>query len=278
MLARPLMAALLFRRGCVVSVQHILGYPAPAALPCLGASRNVRLAVGQTSRRPGSSVLTRLMISGCAMNPDDPDVISFGHPRTGGSRIMRPFAKRIPWAMAALSSASLAIAIIVAVHYHGQVIALHRQMRNTPRVVVSSGTSPTITAPSAPMMSSTNIALMTAGSLRGEVTFVAANAPTGSHTNIVIIAHIRGARPHTRYALIGGSCSSRSHLQRAIGVTDAHGTGELVGRVRRVSQAATYWLQLDPAVNRLHPSLAGDFASPVSGISAYRSGPPMCGT
>jgi hypothetical protein len=211
------------------------------------------------------------------MKPDDADVISFGRPRTGASRIARAFANRIAWSVVALLSASLAIAIIVAVHYHGQVVALHHQARHTPRPAVSPTSSPATTAPSGPTVSSTNVALVPAGSLTGEVTFVAANPPAGSQTNIVIIAHVRGGRPHTRYTLTGGSCSGGSHQQWASGVTDARGNGELVGPVRRISQAANYWLELNPAVSKLHPSLAGDFAS-AADISAYRSGPPMCGT
>jgi hypothetical protein len=211
------------------------------------------------------------------MKPDDPDVISFGRPPPGKSHIAWPGAHRVGWIVVAFLSVGLAVAIIVAVHYHGQVVALHRQAHNAPRAAWSPTRSPTKTPPSRLTVSSTDVAFIAAGSLTGDVTFVAANPPGGLQTNIVIIAHVSGGRPHTRYTLTGGSCSGGPDHAWASGVTDAGGNGDLIGPVRRISQAANYWLELNPAVRSLHPSLAGDFAS-ATDITAYRSGPPMCGT
>jgi hypothetical protein len=206
------------------------------------------------------------------VNPDQPDVISFGHPRTGD---------RVAWAAVALLSAALVIAIIVALHYHGQVVALHRQARSTPGPAVSPASPPTLAPSSWLTVSSTSVALLPAGSLTGEVTFIAANPRSGLQANLVIIAHVSGGRPHTTYALTGGSCSSTSRhrwgVQWAAGVTDTHGNAELVGSVQPVSLTAHYWLELTPAIKNLQPALAGDFAA-ATDISAYRSGPPMCGS
>jgi len=203
------------------------------------------------------------------MSPNEPDVISFGRRRAG--------ANRIAWAVVAFLSAALAIAIIASVHYHGQVVALHRQARNAAQPAVSPTTSPTSAPSSGLTVSTTNVGLVRAGSLTGEVTFIADNSLGGMQTNVAIIAYLSGGRPHTRYTLTGGSCSGGPRHQWAGGVTDARGNAELVGPVRQISHGANYWLELNPAIRGFHPALAGDFAS-ATGISAYRSGPPMCGT
>jgi hypothetical protein len=62
------------------------------------------------------------MIVSAPVSPEQPDVISFGHPRTGSNRVAG--------AAVVLLIAALAIAITIAVHYHGQVVALHRRARN----------------------------------------------------------------------------------------------------------------------------------------------------
>jgi hypothetical protein len=203
------------------------------------------------------------------VNADEPDVISFGHPRAG--------ANRFAWAAIALLSAALAVAVILAVHYHGQVVALHRHGRHAARLAVSPATSPTPSPSSWLTVASTSAAFPPTGSLTGQVTFIIANPPGGMQTNIAIIGHLRGGRPHTRYTLTGGSCSaaSRRYLWAA-GVTDAHGNAELAGPVRRLYDGANYWLELNPAIGKFDPALTGDFAG-ASGISASRSsGRPMC--
>jgi hypothetical protein len=94
------------------------------------------------------------------------------------------------------------------------------------------------------------------------------------------MARIGGGRPHTRCTLMGGSCSATPHQRGhlwAAGVTDAHGDADLFGPVTRVSMSDAYWLELSPGIQNLRPALAGSFAT-ASGITAYRSGPPMCGT
>lgn len=75
------------------------------------------------------------------MSPEQPDVISFGHPRTGSNRVAG--------AAVVLLTAALAIAIIVAVHYHGQVVAQHRQARNASPPAASPAASPTLAPPTA---------------------------------------------------------------------------------------------------------------------------------
>src|SRR6266567_4690035 len=54
------------------------------------------------------------------------------------------------------------------------------------------------------------------------------------------------------------------------------GTPSWPARCTRVFDSANYWLELNPAIGKLHPALTGDFAG-ASGISASRSsGRPMC--
>jgi hypothetical protein len=126
------------------------------------------------------------------VHADEPDVISFGHRRAG--------ANRVAWAAIALLSAALVIAVVVAVHYHRQVVALQRQARNASRPAAAPATSPAPSPSSWLTVASTSVALLPAGSFTGEVTFIIANAPSGLQTNIAIIAHVTGVgrTPGTR--------------------------------------------------------------------------------
>jgi hypothetical protein len=46
---------------------------------------------------------------------------------------------------------------------------------------------------------------------------------------VTITAQLR-ARPHTRYTLVGGSCSGRSRYRQANGLTDPHGNADMRAR------------------------------------------------
>jgi len=158
------------------------------------------------------------------------------------------------------------------IHTRGQVASLQRQLRKAraaPRPSASASPASWVS------ISSNSLALPGTGSLTGQVTFIEANPPT-LDASVTITAHLRGGRPHTRYTLIGGSCSSRSRYRWATGITDAHGNADLLGPAWRLSPGGRYWLELSPAIGGLHPALAGDFTAP-GAISAFKNGPPMCG-
>jgi hypothetical protein len=204
------------------------------------------------------------------MNPDQPDVVS-ASPRL--------LSRRAAWAVVVLLAAALVAVIAVAVHYHDQAASLQRQLSRAHGRAASASATPVAVSPFGLTVSSTAVALLGPGPLTGRVTFVAAHAPA-RQAEVAVMARISGGRPHTRYTLTGGSCSATTPRQRehlwAAGVTDAQGNADLSGPVSRVSMSDSYWLELSPGINNLRPALAGSFAT-ASGITAYRSGPPMCG-
>jgi hypothetical protein len=201
------------------------------------------------------------------MRPDQHDVIS-AHPRMPSSRAV--------WTTAVvLLAAALVAAIVAAVHYRGQASSLERQLRSAHRTAPSAVTPRAPSPPPyRPTVSATSVALLASRPLTGKVTFVAVTS-SARQAYVTIMASLGGGRPHTRYALVGGSCSGTSRYRWAAGITNAHGHADLLGPARRVPPGA-YWLELSPGIGNLHPSLAGDFTT-ASGITAYRSGPPMCG-
>jgi hypothetical protein len=167
--------------------------------------------------------------------------------------------------------AALAGTTALLIHSRSQVASLQRQLRKARVVARSSASSPA----SWVSISSTSVALPGTGSLTGQVTFVAANPPA-FQGYVTITAHLHGGRPHTRYTLIGGSCSRSSRYRWATGITDAHGNADLLGPAWRLTAGDRYWLELTPAVKGQHPTLAGDFTAP-DAISAFKNRPPMCG-
>jgi hypothetical protein len=177
------------------------------------------------------------------------------------------------WVLAlVLVAAALAGTTAALIHTRGQVASLQHQLRQA-----RAGASPPAAAPpgSWVSISSTSVALPLTGSVAGQVTFIAANPPA-RHASVTITAHLRGGRPHTRYTLIGGSCSGRSRYRWATGITDAHGSADLLGPAWRLPAGDRYWLELTPRIGGMHPALAGDFTAP-GAISAFTSRPPMCG-
>ncbi|MBO0832136.1 MAG: hypothetical protein J2P29_09220, partial [Actinobacteria bacterium] len=70
---------------------------------------------------------------------------------------------------------------------------------------------------------------------------------SGRHVQIEVDAHITGARPEARYALIGFDCTGSTGYQTwATGVISADGSGDLSGPARAVSLRDQYWLYLSP--------------------------------
>jgi hypothetical protein len=174
--------------------------------------------------------------------------------------------------MLLLAAAALAGTTAVLIHTRGQVASLQRQLREAR----AAARLPASAAPASWVsISSTSVALRGTGSLTGQVTFIAANPPA-RRASVTITARLRGARPHTRYTLIGGSCSGRSRYRWATGITNAHGNADLLGPAWRLPAGDRYWLELTPGIGGLHPALAGDFTAP-DAISAVKHLPPICG-
>jgi len=171
-----------------------------------------------------------------------------------------------------LVAAALAGTTAVLFQTRGQVASLQRRLQQA-----GAAARPPASAPpgSWVSISSTSVALPGTGSVAGQVTFIAANPPA-RYASVTITARLRGGRPHTRYALIGGSCSGRSRYRWATGITDAYGNAELLGPAWRLSAGGRYWLELRPPIGGLHPALAGDFTAP-DAISAFKNRPPACG-
>ena len=69
------------------------------------------------------------------MEPNQPDVICCGRPP-------RMRVNRATWTAVVVLSAALAAALVLVVHYHGQVVALHRQAHNASRRAVSPTSAP----------------------------------------------------------------------------------------------------------------------------------------
>jgi hypothetical protein len=166
-----------------------------------------------------------------------PDVISAG-PRIPRRRL----AGR---AAAGLLAIALAAAVLAAVHYHGQTEALRAAASRAPR---SAG-------PVA--LAAATAALPPAGTLTGEVTAVTAST-AGGQAQVIITAQITGARPHTRYELSGGDCTSdTASVTWAAGTTSAAGSADLTGPARQISASHEYFLVLGaPGLYQNHPGPA----------------------
>ena len=197
------------------------------------------------------------------MRPTQPaDVISAG-PRRVSSRVV--------WLTAVvLLAAALTGAIIVAVHYRGEVTAAQRQLRSA-RVPVPPGLAP-------PALSSDTTALPSSGSLTGEVTVFAARS-SGGLAQVIVTARISGGRPHSQYELFGGDCAGNAANHAwAIAVTDARGSADLSGHAWTVSVSHEYYLVVGtPGLYREHPGPAvhGHFGI-ARGLSAVRTGVAPC--
>jgi hypothetical protein len=138
------------------------------------------------------------------MKPDDRDVISFGRPRTGANRIAWAGANRIARAVVALLSVFLAIAIVVAVQYHGQVVALHRQVRNTSRGAVSPTSSRT-PAPSIEVVNGNTLSFAVKGTAGAVVSVEYLRADHGRQTMWLSVA-TSGLPLGWSYSATAGKC------------------------------------------------------------------------
>jgi hypothetical protein len=190
------------------------------------------------------------------VSPDQPDVISFGHVRTDSYRVAR--------AAVVLLSAALAIAITVAVHYHGQVEALHRQARNAP----SRAASPT-PAPRTALRSAGPIEVVNGNSLRfavkgttGAVVSVEyLRADHGRETMWLTVA-ISGLPLGWMYSATAGRCLQGRpvSLTTTGGIPDRH-SGILLLPLNGVPVSTTEvtWLDLKTARGVLLGGIRGNF-------------------
>jgi hypothetical protein len=197
------------------------------------------------------------------VNPPQPDYLISANPRT----ISRPTA---PLIAIVLLAAALAGAITVAVHYRGEAAALHHR----PARLVTAAPAP---APRPLTLASGTVALPSSGALSGEVTVFSART-SGRLAQIMLSAQISGARPRTRYELIGFDCegSSAGYQTWAAGITDAGGRGTLTGPTLPVSLRDYYWLYLRLPRSRAPQSgLLGSFTA-TGRFSASHAGNPAC--
>lgn len=193
---------------------------------------------------------TGTAIASSPMSSDQPDVIS-SQPHT--------LSNRSSWAAVVLLAAAFIAALVVAVHYHDQAASLQHQLN---RVQGRTPTEPVVSSASGLPVTDTRVVLLGPNSLTAQVTFAAASSPA-RQAYLTMTAHISGARPHTRYTLLWGSCSGPS-LRYATGVTDADGRADLVGQVSRASIAGSYQLQLIPGSSGLQSLAIYGYWSPPS--------------
>lgn len=199
--------------------------------------------------------------SGWACNgwvkPDSPDTIAAG-PRWISGRAARMIST-------GAVLVALAVAVLAAVHYHGEAAALRRQLHATlvPRPALIS----------VPRVSSAVYPLPAGGPVTGEVTvFFVQSAPA----RVALAARISGGRPHTRYNLVGSDCAtSAGYRFWASGISDGHGTASLTGPEWVVLPGDYYFFELSPSVLKSGPGLHGPLAG-AGGLSAIRGGFPPC--
>jgi hypothetical protein len=190
------------------------------------------------------------------MPAQPPDVIS------GGPRTVPAW---VPWlAVVVVLAAALAGAIVIAVHYHGETTAAHRQLH--------SGHTQASSRPVPIVLSSDTVALPRSGTLMGEVTVFAARSSAGK-AQVIVTARISAGPPDSHYELFGGDCAGNAADHAwAIGATDSSGSADITGHPWTVSVSHVYYLVVGtPGLYQEHPGPAvrGHFAAP-HGLSAVR--------
>ena len=196
------------------------------------------------------------------MNPQQPDDVISANPRP----ISRPAAPLIAIVIlaAALAGGSRSLCTTAGRPQLGT--ALARLVTATPAP-----------APEPLTLAGGTVALPSSGALSGEVTVFSART-SGRLAHIMLSAQISGARPHTRYELIGFDCegSSAGYQTWAAGITDAGGRGTLTGPALPVSLRDYYWLYLRlPRSQGPQSGLLGSFTA-TGRFSASHAGNPAC--
>lgn len=193
------------------------------------------------------------------MKTEPPDVISAGHPRLG--------SRRLQVIGVALVLLALVIALVATVHYQGQTTSLRHRLRSAGHPAP---------APAGPPAVSASLYSLPGGtSLTGDVAVLSVRSGSGPE-QIVLTARLTGARPHTKYELVGTDCTSNGSDQSwASGTSDAHGTVQLTGRGQAVARNDFYAIQLSPSSLRSGPGLHGYLAD-VAGLHPIRNGTAPC--
>jgi hypothetical protein len=187
------------------------------------------------------------------------DVISAGHARLA--------SRRLQVTGVALVLLALVIALVATVHYQGQATSLRHRLRS------AGHPAPSPAAP--PAVSASLYSLPGGTALTGDVAVVSVRSGSGP-AQIVLTARLTGARPHTRYELVGLDCTSNGSARSwASGTSDAHGAVQLSGRGQAVSRDGFYAIQLSPSSLRSGPGLHGYLAD-VDGLRPIRNGTAPC--
>jgi hypothetical protein len=191
----------------------------------------------------------------CVVSRDQPDVISFGHVRTGGYRVA--------WAAVVLLSAALAIAIVAAVHYHGQVVAPHRQVRGASSSAASATpVPPTANRPAGPIevVNGNTLRFAVKGTAGAVVSVEYLRADHGPVTAWLSVA-IRGLPLGWSYSASAGRCvHGRPESLTTLGALPDRRSGILLLTLSgfRVSTTEAIWLDLKTARGVLLGGIRGD--------------------
>ena len=186
------------------------------------------------------------------------------HPGNSGlPRIHCPIA----WVATVLLAAALAAAVGVAVHYRDEV--LHH----------STSALPPHDAPRQVTVFVVQSPLPALGALAGQITvFVALSS--ARRAEVVVSAHISGARPHATYELVGNDCATNGPDHTwATGVTDSRGSAQLIGHPWTVSTSDAYFLVLASRFlnqKRPGPAANGFFGKGPRGLSPVSGGVAPC--
>jgi hypothetical protein len=190
---------------------------------------------------------------------DTSDVISAGHSRLT--------SRRLQVLGVALVLTALVVALVATVHYQGQATSLRHRLRT------AGHPAPARAGP--PAVSASLYSLPGGTSLTGDVAVVSVRSGSGP-AQIVLTARLTGARPHTRYELVGLNCTSNGSARSwAAGTSDAHGTVQLTGSGQAVSRDDFYAIQLSPSSLRSGPGLHG-YLTDADGLRPIRNGAAPC--
>jgi len=167
-----------------------------------------------------------------------------------------------------LLAAALAAAIAAAVHYRDEVVYRSTSSLRPHGALAGQVTVFVVQSPLPPL-----------GALAGQVTVFVAQASAG-RAEVVVSALIRGARPRATYELVGNDCASNGPDHTwATGVTDAHGSGHLIGPPRTASTNNAYFLVLASQFlnqERPGPTVHGYFGQGPPGLSPVSDGVAPC--
>ncbi len=230
---------------------HAIRYTCPTRRPPGLRSRPAHPLISRVDG-PGS------VGSNCGVQPDRrSDTISFGS---------RQVSTKTRWLIVVVMLAiALAWAITVTMHYRADVTSLRRELRAARLPAPATVASPII-------LSVSTAALPASGTLRGSIMAITAISARSLKT-VLVTAQIVGARPNSRYELLGGDCvGSATTRTWASGVTNADGSAQLAGPSMTISSSRhEYYFSLDlrGRLSSPGPAAHGYFGQP-HGLSSVR--------